>query len=151
MTPTQSLSGDQPATRGRLIYYVHVAGAVIFLPVLAFLWVDLALHPTEITPGFGVGLGLIIGLGNSLFTLVIGVLCLRRSVGNPIGAILILWAVTSIAIAHPSPDVAWINAYTNLFGGFVLVAFFLMFSSFPAGHVFPRRFERWIECGGLAP
>src|SRR5258706_12731543 len=114
MKATHSLHSDQPKPRPRLIYYIHVAVAVISLPVFAFSWGDLALHPTQITPGFGVGIGLIIGLGISLLTLVVGILCLRRSPRNSIGAILIMWGVLNVGIVHPRDDLAWISAFGNL-------------------------------------
>src|SRR5258705_9095245 len=119
MNATLHLSSDQPPTRGRLIYYIHVVVAVISLPIFVFLWIDLVLHPTEITPGLGLGVGFIIGLGNSLLTVIVGILCLRRPPGNSIGAILIMWGIANIGIEHsPSgPTLDWYDVYINLMGG----------------------------------
>jgi len=136
--------------RPRWIFRVHL---LLLLPALiaaAYLAVDIVVHLvradliTSISQIVQLGIGLVIGP----LTIGVGLFCVRRVRGNVVGPILALWGCGIIDIISDGinlPSNQWVVAYRVVYAGVIWPACFFLFSYFPDGKVYPRRFGNTID------
>ncbi len=156
-----SLPSPMNALHSRRLSFDDFLLWVLILLSLAYfvvLLTDLILHPTAPAVGINGGLDaasryifLMLGAG----VIVVGAFITRRTNGNRIGLLLILWGVGGIAsnatrASYESPMRTFIMLLLiQLFTGIAWLALFIMACSFPTGQVYPPRAVGVVRIGAV--
>jgi hypothetical protein len=133
-------------TQPRLIFRILT---LVMLPVLLMFLFHLArfaLGDTQFpaTSLLDYGVKLFVALVISPTTVIVGLWCLRRSPGNVIGAILVLWGVGVIDLIR-SDTSSLGTAFSSIFAGVRWAALFSLLVYFPDGNVIPRRYQKIVD------
>jgi hypothetical protein len=143
----------QPIVVRRSFFYrlvwVALIPSLIYFGVVIF---DLLRYPLELggVPGGGLWFRIVQGLILGPATMLVGALIVRRTSGNIVGLLLILYGIgvtsTSVRFDVASPGVAVGFAITNFYANAVqLPALICLLFYFPNGQPYPRRAENWIS------
>ena len=135
--------------RPRLIYWVHLVLLIPALIAFIYLLVDLALHLrlAETDTAGNVLMRGIAGLVIAPLTVGVGLLCIRRSPGNIVGAILALWGCGTAMILNPHSN-DWppaLQIFNTAYAGVIWPACFFLFWYFPDGRVYPPRLQKGMD------
>jgi hypothetical protein len=132
------------------LFRVHL---LLLLPALiaaAYLTVDIVVHlaMADPTPPVSGIVQLVIGLVIAPLTVGVGLFCVQRVPGNVVGPILALWGCGIIDIISDGMYATgnqWVIAFRTVYAGVIWPACFFLFSYFPDGRVYPRRFGKAID------
>ncbi len=131
----------------RPIFLYHMFRVIAFVGAIPFLvnTIDIVLHPTAMPMGGTGSYRLVSGLVLAPLTLVIAVLCVRRTPKNLIGWMLVAFAygTSSVAMRRDILPLAPTIFIANAFIGIFWFSYLLIPLYFPDGYLYPPRINRW--------
>jgi putative effector of murein hydrolase LrgA (UPF0299 family) len=135
-----------PTERPRLIFRFLQLLMIPALLMFGYHLLSFAFGNTNLPtiPDLNFGVSLFIAIVVAPATVIIGLWCLRRSPGNVVGPLLVLWGVGVLDYMRSDPLPIGAG-FSSLYAGVRWSALFAVIVYFPDGNVVPPRFQRLID------